>query len=66
MNLNEEICGVKWTAQDLADAMSSVGIEPTETALNAVIKAVRGALENHVVERGWEVIDAAIAAKPWL
>lgn len=66
MNLDEEICVIKWTLQDLVCVFQGQNIEPTEEALNAVIDQINGDLADLCIERGWEVIEDAIARKPWL
>jgi hypothetical protein len=66
MDPNEEICVIKWTLQDLVCAFQGENIEPTEEALNAVIDHINGDLADLCIERGWEVIEDAIARKPWL
>lgn len=66
MDPNEEICVIKWTLQDLVCAFKSENIEPTEEALSAVIDHIKGDLADLCIERGWQVIEDAIARKPWL
>jgi hypothetical protein len=66
MNPNDEICVIKCTVHDLIDALASVEIEPTEKAISAVINEIKDNLTDLCIDRGYQIIEEAIARKPWL